>query len=76
MNDGWYSIGATLVGVLTFLGVWVYAIATWGFLLGVGFGWIPAIIAAIVAGLLWPLLAVIAGIAVIAVFLIVSNNIH
>lgn len=58
-NNDWYWVGAVITGLLVFAGVWIYAIAQWGFLLGIMFGWIPAIIAAFIAGLLWPLLALI-----------------
>ena len=58
-SEGNYWGWAFLTGILVFIGVWIYAISQWGFLLGIMFGWIPAIIAAFVAGLLWPLLALI-----------------
>lgn len=46
-----------IIGVLAFLGIWIYALSEWGFLLGLMFGWIPAIIGGIVAAYIWPLLA-------------------
>lgn len=52
-------IGRWITGIIVFIGVWISAIAIWGFLLGVGFGWIPAAIAGLIAGLLWPLIALI-----------------
>ena len=62
-----YWIWAFLTGVLVFVGVWIYAMSEWGFLLGIVFGWIPAIIAAFIAGLLWPLVALaIVGILLLA----------
>lgn len=33
----------TVVGVFVFLAGWIYAIANFGFFLGVGLGWIPAL---------------------------------
>ena len=54
-----YWAWAFLTGVLVFVGVWIYAMAEWGLLLGIMFGWIPAIIAAFVGGLLWPLIAIV-----------------
>lgn len=45
---------AELVGFMTFVIVWLYAIATYGFLFGVGLGWLPAIVIATIAGLCWP----------------------
>ena len=55
---GWlYLAAGLLIGVVTFVGVWAYAVSSWGWLLGFAFGWLPAsIIAPIVAGV-WPLLA-------------------
>jgi hypothetical protein len=58
-----YAKGIAIVGGLTaisvFIGSWIYCIATYGFLLGVGLGWLPSGIAAVIAGLiagyLWPL---------------------
>ena len=51
----WYTIGVTIVGFLVFLGVWGYAIMSWGFLIGIAFGWFPAMIVAGIAGALWPI---------------------
>jgi len=61
--DGTYGKGVGIVGVLTFIlvfiGSWIYCIATYGFLLGVGLGWLPALITAAVSGaiigFLWPI---------------------
>lgn len=58
-NNDWYFGGAFIAGILVFIGVWIYAISEWGFLLGLIFGWIPAIIAGIIGGFLWPLIALI-----------------
>jgi hypothetical protein len=33
-----------IIMVISFLGCWIYCIATYGFLLGVGFGWVPSLI--------------------------------
>lgn len=56
-----YAIGAWITGVLAFLASWAYAVASWGFLLGVGLGWIPALFIGAIAGLLWPLIALAVG---------------
>jgi hypothetical protein len=65
-------IGLFLVAPVVFIGCWIYCIANYGFLLGVGFGWLPsAIVAAFAFGLamiLWPMLFL--GVAGIAYFLI------
>jgi hypothetical protein len=59
-DDRTYEIGFRITAVITFIAAWIYCIVTYGFLLGVGLGWLPAIITAIVAGALWPLLGLIA----------------
>ena len=70
----WYPIGAIFTAIITFVGSWIYCIATYGFLLGVGLGWLPSIIVAVIAGFLWPLIAIaiVLAIAVIA-YLIFKN---
>jgi hypothetical protein len=50
---------AGLVGVATFFGCWIYAIATYGWFLGLALGWIPSLIIASIAMLLSPLLAIV-----------------
>jgi hypothetical protein len=42
------GLGA-IVGVLTFVACWIYCISEYGFLLGVGLGWLPAMICAYLA---------------------------
>ena len=63
-----YPIGGSITGVITFIVCWIYAIASWGFLLGVGLGWIPSLFIAVIAGFIWPLLALvlIIGLCVVA----------
>jgi len=51
-----YRHAGIAVGAVAAMVAWVYAIATYGFFLGVGLGWIPALIIGVVAGLLWPLI--------------------
>ena len=60
--ENWYGLGAVITGGLTFVIVWLYAMGAWGVLIGLMFGWIPAVIAGIVAGALWPLMACLIGI--------------
>ena len=52
--DG-YKGGAVVTWVLIFVGTWIYCIAEYGFLLGVGLGWLAAAITASV--LCWLLAA-------------------
>jgi len=51
-----YAIGGYLTWVVVFFGAYAYCIFEYGFLLGVGLGWLPAAITATVAAFLWPLL--------------------
>lgn len=66
-DDPYFKIGAVLgfiVGICTFFYGWWYAIAHWGWFLGVAFGWIPAGIIAVIVGFLTLLLW---GVALLAV---------
>lgn len=55
-----YRFGAHLVWFAVFIGSWIYCIAHYGFLFGVGLGWLPSIIVASVAAALWPVAALVA----------------
>lgn len=39
---------STIAAVITFLGCFIYAISTYGLLLGGGLGWIPSLIVAVI----------------------------
>ncbi|MAZ30207.1 hypothetical protein CL655_02890 [bacterium] len=52
-----YKVGCWITGVLVFLGSWIYAIATYGWFLGIAFGWFPAMIIAFISAFIWPILA-------------------
>ena len=56
----WYQAGFYISFTILFLGFWIYCIATYGFLIGVGIGWLPALIAAGILSAVWPLLIVAA----------------
>ncbi len=56
-----YWIGACVVGVITFFSIWFYAFASWGFLIGLAIGWLPAIIGAVIGALIWPLVVLVGG---------------
>lgn len=66
-ENRYLAIGKVLgviVGGLTFVGAYIYCIANYGFLFGLGLGWLPSGIFAVIVGvgtwLLWgPLLALI-----------------
>ncbi len=53
-----YIVGAKITGAIVFIAVWIYAMLSWGFLIGIMVGWLPAIIVACILGFLWPLVAV------------------
>ena len=65
-DDDVYQLGFNITAFIVFIGSWIYCIAEYGFLLGVGLGWLPSIIVAYIAGVLWPLIAI--GIAVLIFF--------
>jgi hypothetical protein len=60
-NIGW--ICAALTGPATFFAIWIYCAVTFGFLLGFGLGWFPALILALLVTVatifLWPVAAVV-----------------
>lgn len=66
---GVYKIGYAISCVIVFLGCWIYCVATYGFLLGVGIGWLPSIIAAAIVSIFWPLLLI----GVVAVIIAISK---
>lgn len=62
-NGAWYSIGFAISSFVTFFATWIYCIAEYGFLLGVGLGWLPASIVAVVIGAVWPLIVLLGALA-------------
>lgn len=50
-----YWLGYKITAVIIFIGSWIYCIANYGFLFGVGLGWLPSLIVAFLASFLWPL---------------------
>lgn len=68
-DQGIYRQGFLLTAVLVFLGSWGYCVLNYGFLIGVGLGWIPAAITALVIAAIWPfVLLVLAGVTAVLVF--------
>ena len=63
----WYVTGYLIAWVISFFGFWIYAVAEYGFFLGITLGWIPALIAATIVSFFWPIaaLAVVVLVAVI-----------
>jgi hypothetical protein len=65
---GVYKVGYAISFVIVFLGCWIYCVAAYGFLLGVGLGWFPSIIAAAIVSIFWPF--VLIGAAAIVIFIV------
>lgn len=53
-----YKVGYIISAVLVFIGCYIYTIASYGFLFGVGLGWLPSIIVAAVASVFWPVILI------------------
>ena len=69
MEDSeWYWIGYNISWVLIFISSWIYCIASYGFLLDVGLGWLPSLIVAYLGSFLWPI--AVLGIAGLVLLLI------
>ncbi len=69
MEGSKYMIGVWIVGVLSFIAIWIYSFASWGFLFGLMFGWIPALIGGTILGFLWPLVVLV----VIGLIILISK---
>lgn len=54
-KDTTYEDIGVIFAAITFLGAWVWCIDAYGFMLGVGLGWFPSLIAAAVMRWIWPL---------------------
>ena len=61
---------ALLTGIVAFIALWWYSVATYGWFLGGGLGWIPSFFLAIIVGALWPHLLLAAG----ALYLMARNG--
>ena len=69
MDGDKYMIGVWIVGALSFIRIWIYALATWGLLLGLMLGWIPALIGGAILGFLWPLVVL----AIIGIIILINK---
>jgi hypothetical protein len=56
-KNQYWGIGA-LFALPVFIGCWIYCVAEYGFLVGVGIGWLPSAIVSVLVASLWPLLAI------------------
>ena len=63
-------VGVWIVGVISFIAIWLYSLASWGLLIGLMIGWIPALIGGVILGFLWPLVVL----AVIGLIILLSNS--
>lgn len=63
-----YEWGKIITGVIAFFSIWIYAFATWGFLIGLAIGWLPALIGAGIIAFLWPLIALVIVAIVIGIY--------
>lgn len=66
MSGETYKVVSVIHGLIIFVAAWLYCIANYGFLLGVGLGWLPAFITAVILCWLWPLfwIAVVGTVAI------------
>lgn len=58
LRGEFYTGVGYLVGLVTFVGCWIYAVVVYGWFLGIGLGWLPSFFIAVVAGFLWPFIVV------------------
>ena len=63
-----YKVGAGITWFLIFIGAWIYCIAEYGFLLGVGLGWLAAAITASILCWFWPIYIIGAAILGFVIF--------
>ena len=56
MDPDYPGVPGIIVGLIAFVIFWIYAIANYGWFLGIGLGWLPAMFLAIIAAYLWPLI--------------------
>jgi hypothetical protein len=65
-----------IAGILTFIAAYIYCIAAYGFLLGLGLGWLPSGILAVIVGFLTAFLwgPVLFAVCILVVFIILSTK--
>jgi hypothetical protein len=75
--EGWFAIAGMIVGwlaaVITFIAVYIAAVGSVGWVIGIALGWIPAGLA---AGLAYLLFRYLWWLAAIGVVMIILNLIH
>jgi hypothetical protein len=74
-----YILGA-LAGILTFIAAYIYCIVTYGFLFGLGLGWLPSMILAVIVGwvvvILWGPILVVFSLGLIGTVLVILKFGH
>jgi hypothetical protein len=55
-GDKVYRTGYLITAVIVFIGCWIYCIGTYGYLVGLGVGWLPSMIVALIVSVFWPLI--------------------
>jgi len=60
--------GALFFGGAAFFASWIYCFFAYGFLLGLGLGWLPSIFVAMFVGYAWPVLVPIVGVLAMMIF--------
>lgn len=67
-----------VTGALTFVISWIWCIASYGFLFGLGLGWLPSAILAVIVGLtcgwLWPVVCVVLVIGLIGFLTLIFSD--
>lgn len=67
MGSKIYETGSAITALIVFIGTWIYCISAYGFLFGVGLGWLPSLIVAAIVGFLWPLILLVVALVIMAV---------
>ena len=64
-----YTKVSIIAACISFVVAYIYCIVSYGFLLGLGLGWLPSLIFALIMFFLWPLAAA-AGVALVVFFIV------
>lgn len=56
MTRATYSNWAWALGMLAFPCCWIYSVVRFGLFVGIGLGWFPSLVIAVLVGLAWPLI--------------------
>ena len=73
MEKDEYMRGFVITSIITFFLSYIYCIAAYGFLFGLGLGWLPSIIVAVIAGAIWPLIALVLVVGLIVIIFSVAK---